>query len=58
MANSRYEYVRSYEKAELLLPATYIVVRIDGRGFHKYAIGDLKNDDTNLTAVYKTITQI
>ncbi|MCJ1479195.1 tRNA-His guanylyltransferase [Lambiella insularis] len=35
MANSRYEYVKSYEKCDTLLPSTYIVVRIDGRGFHK-----------------------
>ncbi|KAF1954641.1 Thg1-domain-containing protein [Byssothecium circinans] len=35
MANSRYEYVRSYEQPDILLPSTYIVVRIDGRGFTK-----------------------
>src|ERR1700761_7268884 len=36
MANSKYEYVREYERDEILLPNTWIVVRIDGRGFHKY----------------------
>ena len=36
MANSKYEYVKTYEKSDILLPLTYIVVRIDGRGFHKY----------------------
>ncbi|MCJ1355339.1 MAG: tRNA-His guanylyltransferase [Icmadophila ericetorum] len=35
MANSKYEYVKNYEKQDALLPSTYIVVRIDGRGFHK-----------------------
>ncbi|OAP65061.1 hypothetical protein AYL99_01033 [Fonsecaea erecta] len=35
MANSKYEYVRSFEREEVLLPNTWIVVRIDGRGFHK-----------------------
>ncbi|MCJ1245984.1 tRNA-His guanylyltransferase [Trapelia coarctata] len=35
MANSKYEYVKSYEKDDTLLPSTYLVVRIDGRGFHK-----------------------
>lgn len=36
MANSKYEYVRLFEKDDSLLPNTYIVVRIDGRGFHRY----------------------
>jgi len=35
MANSKYEYVRDFERDESLLPNTWIVVRIDGRGFHK-----------------------
>ncbi len=33
----RYEYVRTFERADTLLPNTWIVVRIDGRGFHKSA---------------------
>ncbi|MCJ1402079.1 tRNA-histidine guanylyltransferase 1-like [Xylographa trunciseda] len=37
MANSKYEYVKTFEKSETLLPSTYIVVRIDGRGFHKFS---------------------
>ena len=36
MANSKFEYVKSFERQSVLLPNTYIVVRIDGRGFHKY----------------------
>ena len=36
MANSKYEYVKAFEEVKTLLPNTYIVVRIDGRGFHKY----------------------
>ncbi|KAL4934357.1 tRNA guanylyltransferase [Aspergillus undulatus] len=35
MANSRYEYVKAFEQDDTLLPNTWIVVRIDGRGFHK-----------------------
>ena len=35
MANSEFQYVRSFEKDDSLLPATWIVVRIDGRGFSK-----------------------
>jgi hypothetical protein len=31
----RYEYVKDFERDEILLPNTWIVVRIDGRGFHK-----------------------
>ncbi|CAK7263430.1 tRNA-His guanylyltransferase [Sporothrix epigloea] len=35
MANSKYEYVRLFEQPDALLPNTWIVVRIDGRGFTK-----------------------
>ncbi|KAJ5578481.1 tRNA(His) guanylyltransferase [Penicillium hispanicum] len=31
----RYEYVKDFEQPDILLPNTWIVVRIDGRGFHK-----------------------
>ncbi|KAF2758673.1 histidine tRNA 5'-guanylyltransferase [Pseudovirgaria hyperparasitica] len=37
MANSKYEYVRLFEQPDALLPNTWIVVRIDGRGFHKFS---------------------
>lgn len=36
MAKSRYEYVKSFEQEDRILPNTWIVVRIDGRGFHKF----------------------
>ncbi|KAH7390747.1 tRNAHis guanylyltransferase-domain-containing protein [Phaeosphaeria sp. MPI-PUGE-AT-0046c] len=35
MANSKYEYVRLFEQPDALLANTWIVVRIDGRGFSK-----------------------
>ncbi|KHN96805.1 tRNAHis guanylyltransferase [Metarhizium album ARSEF 1941] len=35
MANSKFEYVRSFEQPDQLLPNTWIVVRIDGRAFTK-----------------------
>ncbi|KAF2638245.1 Thg1-domain-containing protein [Massarina eburnea CBS 473.64] len=35
MANSKYEYVRLYEQPDTLLQNTFIVVRLDGRGFTK-----------------------
>ncbi|EAS32217.2 tRNA(His) guanylyltransferase [Coccidioides immitis RS] len=37
MANSKYEYVKSFERDDVLLPNTWVVVRIDGRGFHKFS---------------------
>ncbi|EEA26365.1 tRNA-His guanylyltransferase [Talaromyces marneffei ATCC 18224] len=35
MANSKFEYVRLFEQPDNLIRETWIVVRIDGRGFHK-----------------------
>ncbi|KAF1831170.1 Thg1-domain-containing protein [Decorospora gaudefroyi] len=35
MANSKYEYVRLFEQPDTLLANTWVVVRIDGRGFSK-----------------------
>jgi tRNA(His) guanylyltransferase len=35
MANSKYEYVKAFEQPDELLRNTWIVVRIDGKGFHK-----------------------
>ncbi|KAK0128183.1 tRNA-His guanylyltransferase, variant 3 [Cadophora gregata] len=37
MANSKYEYVKNFEQPDLLIPNTWIIVRIDGRGFHKFS---------------------
>ncbi|GAA99049.1 uncharacterized protein L969DRAFT_20282 [Mixia osmundae IAM 14324] len=37
MANSQYGYVRLAERDDTLLPSTYLVVRIDGKGFHKFS---------------------
>jgi len=36
MAKSRYEYVKQFELSDEALPGTWMVVRIDGRGFHGY----------------------
>ncbi|KAJ5458413.1 hypothetical protein N7475_009801 [Penicillium sp. IBT 31633x] len=35
LTRTRFEYVKSFEQPDVLLPNTWIVVRIDGRGFHK-----------------------
>ncbi|KAJ2369477.1 tRNA-histidine guanylyltransferase 1-like [Coemansia sp. RSA 2607] len=36
MANSEYEYVRTFEQPDNLLPSTWLVVRVDGKGFTKF----------------------
>ncbi|KAK3244437.1 hypothetical protein CYMTET_45950 [Cymbomonas tetramitiformis] len=36
MANSRFEYVKSFELEDRLLPHCWIVFRIDGKGFTKF----------------------
>ncbi|KAK4471828.1 hypothetical protein MN116_005220 [Schistosoma mekongi] len=36
MAKSIYEYVRNFEITDQCLPSTWIVVRLDGQGFHKF----------------------
>lgn len=33
MAHSKWEYVKSYEQDDRLLPGCFIVVRVDGKGF-------------------------
>lgn len=37
MANSKFEYVRNFESEDKCLPNTWIVVRIDGKGFHRFS---------------------
>ena len=36
MAGTKFAYVKNFELPDNLLPGTYIVVRIDGHGFHRY----------------------
>eukprot|EP00347_Sterkiella_histriomuscorum_P017049 403350856 len=36
MANSKFEYVKKFEFSNTLLPNTFMVVRIDGRGFTNF----------------------
>lgn len=36
MANSKWEYVKQYELDDRLLPRTWLVLRVDGKGFHKF----------------------
>ncbi|KAL3133354.1 hypothetical protein ABBQ38_007227 [Trebouxia sp. C0009 RCD-2024] len=37
MAKSRFEYVKQFELDDALLPACWIVVRLDGKGFTKFS---------------------
>ncbi|XP_067001222.2 probable tRNA(His) guanylyltransferase isoform X2 [Anabrus simplex] len=37
MAKSKYEYVKNFELDDTCLPNCWIIVRIDGRTFHKFA---------------------
>lgn len=32
---ARYDYVKAFEPSHHILPSNWIVVRVDGRGFHK-----------------------
>ncbi|KAF2668374.1 tRNA guanylyltransferase [Microthyrium microscopicum] len=65
MANSMYEYVRLFEQPDVLLPNTWIVVRIDGRGFHKFSAkhefekpNDRRALDLMNAAAVSTMTEI
>ncbi|KAF9902096.1 hypothetical protein BX616_002031, partial [Lobosporangium transversale] len=37
MAKSKYEYVKEFEKDDTLLRNVFILVRIDGKGFHRFS---------------------
>ncbi|XP_042300067.1 probable tRNA(His) guanylyltransferase, partial [Sceloporus undulatus] len=37
MAKSKFEYVRDFEAEDACLPNCWVVVRLDGRGFHRFA---------------------
>lgn len=36
MANSRFDYVRDFETDDRIIPNCWIVVRVDGKAFHKF----------------------
>lgn len=57
MAKSRFEYVKQFERENFLLPQTYIVIRVDGKGFHKFSEHyqfEKPNDLRALTVMNKT----
>ena len=56
MANSRFEYVKKFEEHELCLLDTFMVVRVDGKGFTKFSeLHDFKkpNDKKALEVMNK-----
>lgn len=61
MAQSKFEYVRGFEQDDKLLPNAWIVVRVDGKGFHKFSDqhGFVKpNDKTALSLMNRCAVQI
>eukprot|EP01133_Synstelium_polycarpum_P012140 gene12140-14204_t len=61
MANSKYEYVKSFEIPDALLPNVWIVVRIDGRGFHKFTQKHdyaKPNDDRGLSLMNRAALEV
>ncbi|OBA23626.1 tRNAHis guanylyltransferase [Metschnikowia bicuspidata var. bicuspidata NRRL YB-4993] len=59
MAKSRFEYVKQFERENFLLPQTHIVIRVDGKGFHKFseAYGFEKPNDARALAVMNRTAQ-
>ena len=53
MACSRFEYVKSFERHDALLPSCWVVLRVDGKGFTKFAAahGFEKPNDARALAV-------
>lgn len=37
MANSKFEYVKKYELDDTLLPNCWLIIRVDGKSFHKFS---------------------
>lgn len=55
MANSRFDYVRNFENDDTILPNCWIVVRIDGKAFHKFTQKhdfDKPNDDNGEVLIH------
>lgn len=59
--SSKYSYLKHFEKKEHLLPHTWMVVRIDGKGFHKFSEKhDFKkpNDIRSIELMNKAATSV
>ncbi|KAG5899780.1 hypothetical protein JTB14_006115 [Gonioctena quinquepunctata] len=61
MANSKFEYVKEFEQDEKILPNCWIVVRVDGKGFHKFSAKhnfEKPNDQRALWLMNKAATTV
>lgn len=61
MAGSRYAYVRNFELPDPLLPSTFFVIRIDGKGFHGFSKlhnFDKPNDKNALTLMNEAAKRV
>lgn len=61
MAKSKFEYVRNFEIEDRLLPNCWIVVRVDGRAFHKFSKAhefEKPNDIRALNLMNKAAIQV
>lgn len=61
MAKSKFEYVRNFENEDRLLPNCWIVVRLDGKGFHKFTTKhnfDKPNDFRGLSLMNKAAIRV
>lgn len=56
MAKSKFEYVRNFEQPDPVLPNTFMVLRLDGRGFHRFTAMhnyEKPNDDKGIRLMNK-----
>ncbi|ODV79087.1 tRNAHis guanylyltransferase [Suhomyces tanzawaensis NRRL Y-17324] len=61
MAKSRFEYVKQFERENYLLPDTHLVIRVDGKGFHKFSqhyTFDKPNDEKALRVMNQAAREI
>ena len=59
MAKSKYEYVKAFEQCTMLLPNTYMIVRLDGRGFHKSVLNFCSTSPVKLIlSYYQTLSKV
>lgn len=61
MAKSAYEYVKTFEMNDQILPNAWIVVRIDGKNFHKFSDSHQfvkPNDKRSLDLMNKAATSV
>ncbi|GAA6014876.1 hypothetical protein JCM10207_002209 [Rhodosporidiobolus poonsookiae] len=61
MAGSRYAYVRAFELPDPLLPSTFFIIRLDGKGFHGFSKAhnfDKPNDVNALTLMNEAAKRV